>query len=146
MQIIIKKHVYCYSRNDIIPVVMGARPEDYKRTAPPHSFIHVDDFESPKHLADYLHKLDKNDDLYNEYFLWKGTGTFINTLFWCRLCSMVNIGAQYPMWYNDINKWWRGPEVCIKPSGKPWASWRNHTIIDHYQNTIEYGYDREAVV
>ena len=29
-----------------IPVVMGgASPEDYAKIAPPHSFIHVDDFE-----------------------------------------------------------------------------------------------------
>ncbi|CAG5121936.1 unnamed protein product, partial [Candidula unifasciata] len=55
-------------KHDVIPIVMGAAPEDYERAAPPHSFIHVDDFESPKDLADYLHKLDKNDDLYNKYF------------------------------------------------------------------------------
>lgn len=29
------------------------------------------DFESPKHLADYLHKLNENDDLYNEYLQHK---------------------------------------------------------------------------
>ena len=58
----------------MLPVALGARPEDYEALAPPHSYIHVDDFESPRHLAEYLHKLDKNDDLYNEYFRWKGTG------------------------------------------------------------------------
>jgi len=50
---------------------MGARPGDYARSAPHHSFIHVDDFESPKELANYLHKLDQDDNLYNEYFRWK---------------------------------------------------------------------------
>lgn len=30
---------------------MGARKEDYEKVAPPNSFIHVDDFESPKELA-----------------------------------------------------------------------------------------------
>lgn len=50
---------------------MGARPQDYARSAPDHSYIHVDDFESPKELAEYLDKLDKNDDLYNEYFKWR---------------------------------------------------------------------------
>lgn len=44
--------------------------EDYARAAPPHSYIHVDEFPSAKELADYLHKLDQNDDLYNEYFQW----------------------------------------------------------------------------
>lgn len=47
---------------------MGARPEDYERSAPYRSYIHVDEFESPRELAGYLHRLDKNDDLYNSYF------------------------------------------------------------------------------
>jgi len=38
---------------------MGAAKKDYLRVAPPHSFIHVDDFLSPKLLADYLHNLGK---------------------------------------------------------------------------------------
>jgi len=50
---------------------MGARPEDYARSSPDHSFIHVDDFEGPKELAEYLQKLDQDDKLYNEYFKWK---------------------------------------------------------------------------
>ena len=49
----------------------GARPEDYAIAAPTKSYIHVDDFDSPKELADYLHKLDQDDQLYNEYFKWK---------------------------------------------------------------------------
>jgi hypothetical protein len=58
-------------RSDVLPIVMGARPEDYKALLPPDSYIHVDDFQSPKHLAEYLHVLDKNDTLYNSYFRWK---------------------------------------------------------------------------
>ena len=50
---------------------MGARPEDYERASPRKSFIHVDDFDGPQKLAEYLHKLDQDDDLYNEYFQWK---------------------------------------------------------------------------
>ena len=50
---------------------MGARPQDYERAAPYKSYIHVDDFEGPKELAEYLKKLEENDDLYNEYFRWK---------------------------------------------------------------------------
>ena len=47
---------------------MGAKPEDYTRSAPYKSFLHVDDFDSPESLAQYLHKLDQDDNLYNEYF------------------------------------------------------------------------------
>ncbi|WAR27757.1 FUCTA-like protein [Mya arenaria] len=31
-------------RHDFVPVVMGAHPDDYRRVAPPGSFIHVEDF------------------------------------------------------------------------------------------------------
>ena len=50
---------------------MGARPQDYERAAPYKSYIHVDDFEGPKELAEFLKKLEENDDQYNEYFRWK---------------------------------------------------------------------------
>ena len=47
---------------------MGARPEDYEKVAPNNSYIHVDEFKGPKELAEYLHLLDNDDDLYNQYF------------------------------------------------------------------------------
>ncbi|XP_059156391.1 glycoprotein 3-alpha-L-fucosyltransferase A-like [Physella acuta] len=107
-------------KHDVIPIVMGAAPEDYRRAAPPHSFIHVDDFESPKALAEYLHTLDNNDNLYNEYFQWKGTGDLINTHFWCRVCALAHDDERGPSWYTNLDSWWRGAEVCIGQD-----SWRN---------------------
>ena len=59
------------ARSDVVPIVMGARPIDYERHFPPGSYIHVDDFRTPKDLADYLHLLDQNDTQYNAYFAWK---------------------------------------------------------------------------
>eukprot|EP00058_Branchiostoma_floridae_P015848 XP_002601336.1 hypothetical protein BRAFLDRAFT_82754 [Branchiostoma floridae] len=59
--------------NDVVPVVLGANRSDYERLAPPHSFIHVDDFTSPKELANYLKMLDQDKDKYNAYFKWKTT-------------------------------------------------------------------------
>ena len=47
---------------------MGAREEDYQRAAPYKSYLHVDQFEDPQQLAKFLHQLDQNDDLYNQYF------------------------------------------------------------------------------
>lgn len=108
-------------QHDVIPIVMGAAPEDYARAAPYHSYIHVDDFESPKALAEYLHELDQNDNKYNEYFQWKGTGRLINTFFWCRMCAMLHDNTRESHTYRDLEKWWRGPEVCI---GKD--NWRQH--------------------
>jgi len=104
----------------VIPIVMGARPEDYERSAPHNSFIHVDNYDSPQALAEYLQKLDENDDLYNEYFKWKGTGEFIDTKFFCRLCALLHDSKDRGTGghYEDLNEWWRGQGSCIN------GSWR----------------------
>ena len=83
---------------------MGARPEQYALVAPYRSYIHVEEFESPKELAAYLNRLDTDDDFYNSYFQWKGTGEFINTQFFCRLCAMLH--DDFPnKFYPDFNDW-----------------------------------------
>uniref|UniRef100_A0A224YN05 Fucosyltransferase n=1 Tax=Rhipicephalus zambeziensis TaxID=60191 RepID=A0A224YN05_9ACAR len=96
---------------DVVPIVMGARPLDYVRASPARSFIHVEDFPSVKALAEYLHLLDRNETLYNEYLRWKGSGEFINTYFWCRLCAMLH-APPLPKVYPDIGAWWAGPGTC----------------------------------
>ena len=65
----ITEKVYKTLEDDVtvIPVVRGTGP--YDRALPPGSYIDVADYESPKHLALHLLALDKNDTLYNEYFL-----------------------------------------------------------------------------
>ncbi|XP_064480410.1 glycoprotein 3-alpha-L-fucosyltransferase A-like isoform X2 [Ornithodoros turicata] len=111
----ITEKLYNALRHNVVPIVMGASPEEYRRAAPYHSYIHVDDFETPKDLAKYLGDLDRSDDLYNEYFAWKGTGEFINTFFWCRLCAMLH--APPPVAYgisHDIFAWW-GDGACRAP-------------------------------
>jgi len=97
----------------VVPIVMGAHPDDYKRAAPEHSYIHVDDFESPRELADFLHTLDRDDHLYNSYFQWKGTGEFVNTYFFCRLCAMLHDPDRGRRTVTDLNNWWRAPGTCI---------------------------------
>ncbi len=39
--------------------------------APPHSFISVKDFATPKDLVDYIKYLDGNNEAYVSYFWWK---------------------------------------------------------------------------
>ncbi|XP_074039636.1 glycoprotein 3-alpha-L-fucosyltransferase A isoform X2 [Leptinotarsa decemlineata] len=107
---------------NVLPIVMGGRPEDYQRSAPEGSYIHVDEFAGPQELASYLHRLDKDNALYNSYFKWKGTGEFINTFFWCRLCAMMHAPLTHRH-YEDVNDWWRGPGVCTT------KSWRNTEFV-----------------
>lgn len=100
---------------------MGAAPVDYRRVAPAGSFIHVDDFKSSKDLAEYLHKIDGNDTLFDEFFKWKETGNFIETKFWCRLCALAHEAPNHNgmFIYNNLEKWWNGPNVCI--GNKSWG-------------------------
>ena len=129
----------------IIPVVFGAHPDEVKRVVPPNSYIHTDQFASPKELAEYLIFLDQHDDLYNEYFLWKGTGEFINTKFMCRLCTMVHLAPHFPMWYSDANKWWHSSDTCVDPTkndGISYGTWRDKPLAKQHAMFVEYGYKR----
>lgn len=103
-------------RHNVIPVVMGASREEYRAAAPYHSYIHVDDFASPKELAEYLLLLSRNRTLYNEYFQWKGTGEFVNTYFWCRLCAMLHAPPppQTERRTRDVYRWWK-TDACRHP-------------------------------
>ena len=48
-----------------LPVAFGAPLQHYESMAPENSFLHVRNFSSVKHLADYMIYLDQNDDIYN---------------------------------------------------------------------------------
>ena len=78
----------------IVPIVLGPKIADYEKVAPPHSFIHVDNFTSPKHLAEYIKYLDKNDEAYYEYHMWRNKyeAKIWDSNFqpWCKLCSILH--------------------------------------------------------
>ena len=114
---------------------MGAPREDYERLIPPHSFIHVDDFKSPKHLAKYLKLVGSNEKLYSKYLEWKKHYIMLSVNDWhCRLCALLHAGAS-PMWYDNINTWYTGPGVCLDPSTRnPYASWRIHRKLNRPLN------------
>lgn len=100
-------------RHDVVPVVMGARREDYTAIAPPESFIHVDDFTGPRELAAYLRRLDADAALYNEYFRWKDDYELMDdTRFLCRLCMMLHLAGDEGVlsWYDDYHRW--SKEAC----------------------------------
>ena len=108
---------------------MGAHPDEYKHIAPPRSYIHVDMFNSPEDLAEYLHFLDQNDELYNSYFLWKETGEFIDTKFMCRFCGMLHLAPFFHMWYEDVeNEWWESS--CLTERGENgYMTWKNKKTL-----------------
>lgn len=124
-------------KNDILPVVMGAHPDDYVYAAPPKSYIHVEDFHSPEHLAKYLIIVSNNESLYNEYFQWQGTGFFYNSLkdIFCRLCGMLfyNDYKRSPEWRTDAD--WETLNKCL-PDGQ----WYWNRNVKYYLPADFYTY------
>jgi alpha-1,3-fucosyltransferase len=96
-----------------VPIVYGGA--DYSEYAPPHSYIHVADFISPKHLADYLKLLDANHFLYAKYFEWKKDWIVDRRPLdgWCDLCKKLNDQDYQHKSYKDIGKWWFDEVPCI---------------------------------
>jgi len=131
--------------NDVVPVVMGAPRVDYERAAPPQSFIYVDDFESPRHLAEFLRLVAADRDLYNSYFRWQGAGEYIDTKFWCRLCALLHETRRTGRHsvYDRLNDWWRGPGACVddKAPGKKWMSWPDVNM----PNLLNTSYHRQWI-
>ena len=104
-------------RYEMIPIVLGARKEDYERRLPQKSFIFAEDFKSPKQLANYLHKIDQNDTLFNEFFQYRKY-SYVEEEFsppWCELCRKIHFTHdEKPTWYDDVNFWWH-EDSCRKP-------------------------------
>ena len=45
----------------------GLSQRDYRKLLPPRSYINVEDFDSAKELAEFLHYQDKNAIAYKQY-------------------------------------------------------------------------------
>lgn len=93
--------------SNLVPIVLGQA--DYKLIAPPHSFINVLDYESPKALADFLHKLDRNETEYLSYFWWQhyyhAESVYLQRLSFCDLCAKLHEDLK-PQSYPNFEQWW----------------------------------------
>ena len=100
----------------VLPIVMGARPEDYEAVAPRGSFLHVDSFSGPAALAAHLRTLDAEPALYNAHFRWAGRGRLADARWVCRVCAVLHHPAPAPPFHSDIPSWWAGPGTCTNTS------------------------------
>ena len=104
----------------MIPVVMGGLSKrDYEKIAPPHSYLHVDDFPSPRDLMKKLHEISKDPLLYNSYFWWRSYYSAVvlynpdhdpEHQLWrvagCQLCGVLNSEHVKRNNYSNFTYFW----------------------------------------
>ncbi|KAG8564354.1 hypothetical protein GDO81_016427 [Engystomops pustulosus] len=92
----------------VVPVVLGAPRKNYERFIPPDSFIHVDDFPSPKDLALFLLELDKDKARYEQYFNWRLNYIPVREMGWdkfyCMACRELQENKGYKI-VPSVEKW-----------------------------------------
>ena len=101
----------------VVPVVYSAK--GIHKVAPPHSYIDVRDFKSPKHLAEYLLYLDKNDAEYMSYFEWRKhfTCNFLHAIengvnkVFCDFCRYL-FEDKRPKIIQNFTKWFLDDAEC----------------------------------
>ncbi len=99
---------------NIVPVVLGGL--DYDADVAPKAVIDIRKFESPRHLAEYLTYLDKNDTAYEEHLQWKRyrTVTRKGTNHWyCPLCDILHDRNYSYKTHFDPYKWWVEDGNCM---------------------------------
>jgi hypothetical protein len=104
-------------------VITQGRP----RGAPPHSYISIQDYDTPAELAAYLQALDADDDAYRSYFWWKEfyevrsapgkTSDHVtrSTFFaqsMCRLCEKLHLDNKSPSVYPSVADWHAAVGQC----------------------------------
>ena len=101
-------------RLNIVPIVLGAY--NYSELLPPKTYIDIKDYSSPKALAEYLHTLDKNDTLYNEYLQRKDMYEIVpHAPFQCSVCEYINKSVNETKIYDRLDLFWNKKLQCHKP-------------------------------
>ncbi|XP_070702818.1 4-galactosyl-N-acetylglucosaminide 3-alpha-L-fucosyltransferase 9-like [Pempheris klunzingeri] len=96
-----------------VPIVLGPPRRNYEDFAPGSSFIHVNDFPDAVTLAEFLLRLDKDDEGYMRYFNWRQFYTarrhlteerheFTHAI--CLACHHMGVNKEYRV-VPDLYKW-----------------------------------------
>ncbi|GAV00925.1 hypothetical protein RvY_11707 [Ramazzottius varieornatus] len=109
---------------DVIPVFMGGAP--YSSIFPPESFLSVNDFPSPKALAERMHQISRSRSDYLKYFSFRLDPKKVqlpeylhpNKCSLCKLCEILNAEPPVQKIYPDMTKWWSISTQCsLKDQG-----------------------------
>ena len=103
-------------RINIVPVVLGGA--NYKQLLPPKSYIDIRDFSSVKALADYLHMVSENDELYREYFAWKRHYIVLSISpddLVCQVCAFLNRYHNVTNVIPRLDQVYGKRENCLEP-------------------------------
>ena len=98
--------------HDVVPVVYGGF--NYNKVAPPHSYIDALQY-TPKQMARYLNRIDRDDRLYNEFFWWKEhfqVETGIEQMLtdgYCELCKKLHEDSTVKV-YDGIATFWNNTQ------------------------------------
>ncbi|XP_071373214.1 4-galactosyl-N-acetylglucosaminide 3-alpha-L-fucosyltransferase 9-like [Centroberyx affinis] len=94
-----------------VPVVLGTDRQNYEDRVPGDSFIHVDDFATPKELAERLHHLNHNHTEYMRYFNWRDKYKVKTSVFGlehaCSTCNYLQKHRGYQA-FHGFNNWYWG--------------------------------------
>ncbi len=95
----------------MVPIVLS--PPKVNEILPPHSFIDVFDFSSPKELAEYLLHLNSSDSEYLEYFNWKKHYTVKNKRgsMFCQFCNYL-FNVRKPSVIQNFTEWFLDQSKC----------------------------------
>ncbi|XP_076379048.1 glycoprotein 3-alpha-L-fucosyltransferase A [Megalopta genalis] len=104
-----------------IPIIMGASKKDCERLLPPYSFLHVSDFANPATLVNYIRYLDRHDDKYLEYHVWRKYYKVINehgyfgsiSRHYCRVCEALHYNSPTIKVYENMQSFWDKNRNCV---------------------------------
>lgn len=99
-----------------IPIALGASMAEYEKYSPPNSYLHVRNFSDPAHLAEFIRRVDKDDNLFNQYHRWRETHlpVFKTTeRLHCWLCRMVHERPHRK--HEQYSKFWTKDMCEAKP-------------------------------
>lgn len=102
---------------DMVPIVLGGANYLDPQVAPPGSYINALDFRNVQELSEYIGKVDKDDQLYNQYFQWRASYTVVRmpmSKAFCDLCNSIFFSFQPNKIYKDLTTFWgTNKENCI---------------------------------